>query len=413
MSQSSLIFLAVVAAASAACSSNDSAPAAPGAGGGAGSDASSTGGASIRHDSGTEAGDSGTFDTSGGPTDPIPTKPNEFVWVAFPDAKCRDGSSAGIYVSANPASDNLLIFLQGGGSCWNSHECAGNPANFTPSAGAITLLENVYGLFVRTRADNPVRDWNMVYVPYCTGDYHAGNNPGFDPGYGIGPQQYVGYTNLEKFFGRLVPTFPNVKKLLHSGYSAGGIGSVLTFELVAKHFPNADLMLLDDSGPPVPPTYRPDCIRERLRTTFGFDKTFLKDCGADCPDPNDYAFGYVKHLVKTYPSRRFAMVEAIADATVRAAFGYTAADCNVDITQAPTPMDAAAFGAALLDMRTQLAALVPDGGTTNFGSFYLPGEQHGWLTVSDSLYTGTAGGVALKDWLSEYVDGAAPTNVGP
>jgi hypothetical protein len=150
-----------------------------------------------------------------------------------------------------------------------------------------------------------------------------------------------------------------------------------------------------------------------MRTTFGWDKTFLKECGADCSDPDDFALGYAKHLVKTYPKRRFGFIEANADATVRGAVGYAAADCAGDITQAPAPMDAAAFETALLDIRIDLAALIADGGTPNFGTFYPQSTQHGWLTVSDSLFTVTAGGVALTDWISGIIGGSAPTNAGP
>jgi hypothetical protein len=66
----------------------------------------------------------------------------------------------------------------------------------------------------------------------------------------------------------------------------------------------------------------------------------------------------------------------------------------------------------MLDFRTRLTA--PDAGTSNVGTFYLPGSQHGWLRVFDLLYTGTAsGGEKLLDWFSAIVNGAPPTNVGP
>ena len=56
--------------------------------------------------------------------------------------------------------------------------------------------------------------------------------PGFDVP-GVGPQQFDGYTNLEQFLGRIVPTFPGAKKLLYTGFSAGGFGTLLTVEMAA------------------------------------------------------------------------------------------------------------------------------------------------------------------------------------
>lgn len=349
--------------------------------------------------------DAGGFDASGGPTDPLPTKPLEWVEVPFPDAKCRDGSTARVEVNASPGSDDLVIFLEGGGSCWNSIACGGNPANIQPLG-----VSHATGVFDRGNSANPVKDWNMVYVPYCTGDVHAGNRPGSDPG--IGPQQFVGYSNFEKFLGRIVPTFPNVKKILHTGYSAGGFGAVFTAELVAKAFPSSvDFTLLSDSAPGMSLAFIPACIQQKKVGLWGFDATFLEECGADCPNPENYLIEYPQHLAKAYPSWRIGFIEAVEDSVIRQAFGYTTSDCN-GVTQTPTPMDAATFQSGLLDFRAELTDA--DGGTSNVGTFYLPGGQHGWLRVADSLYSGAAsGGDKLLDWFAAIVNGTAPANVGP
>src|SRR6185312_8681365 len=52
-----------------------------------------------------------------------------WTWVPFPDTSCRDGSSAGIAVSLKSASSKLVIFVQGGGACFDAVTCAVNPAN--------------------------------------------------------------------------------------------------------------------------------------------------------------------------------------------------------------------------------------------------------------------------------------------
>jgi hypothetical protein len=372
---------------------------------------SSSNGVSPSADAATpvEAGKDG-----GGPTDPIPTTALKWVWVPFPGAKCRDGSTAGILVDANPASDNLMIYLQGGGSCWNTAECSSNPPAFAAPSGApsSTLpVTNSSGLLDRTNPANPVKDWNVVFVPYCTGDLHAGNNPGFDPG--IGPQQFVGYTNMEKFLARIVPTFPKVKKVLHTGSSAGGYGALFTVDLVEMAFPGTvDITLIDDSGPSASTSFLPACVQHEKWTTWGFDKTFLKACGADCPNPDDYLIEYPKHVAKTYSTLRYGLIESIADATIRSKWGYTASDCNMNVTQAPAPMDPTLFQAALLDFRAQMASLVPDGGTPSFGSCYPQGSQHVWLSNAD-FYTTNAGGVNLIDWVSNILMGGAPSDIGP
>src|SRR5690348_4731360 len=49
------------------------------------------------------------------PGAPITTPANQWTWVDFPEALCRDGSSTGIGVRLNPNSNKVAIYLEGGG----------------------------------------------------------------------------------------------------------------------------------------------------------------------------------------------------------------------------------------------------------------------------------------------------------
>ncbi len=107
------------------------------------------------------------------------------------------------------------------------------------------------GLF-STSADNPVGDYNMVYVPYCTGDLHGGSFPA-SPGLisqGVeGLQQFVGHQNVERALALLDEGLDAPGKVLLTGSSAGGFGTLLNFGAVADTFTDSDLFLVDDSGP--------------------------------------------------------------------------------------------------------------------------------------------------------------------
>ena len=62
-------------------------------------------------------------------------------------------------------------------------------------------------MFNRGNARNPVKDWNFVYVPYCTGDVHLGTKDnGMVEGVD-GAQHFVGRLNMKAFLNRIVPTF--------------------------------------------------------------------------------------------------------------------------------------------------------------------------------------------------------------
>src|SRR5262249_7224863 len=140
---------------------------------------------------------------------------------------CRDGSEAGFFVHTGSAN-KLLIYLEGGGACSNDHFCAYNPSNVNQSlsgdgstvigsafgVAATRQQPGVYtggvpsGIFDFANTGNPVKDWNQVYVPYCTGDVHAGTKQnGVVPGTLTTPQQFVGSNNMELFMSHIVPTF--------------------------------------------------------------------------------------------------------------------------------------------------------------------------------------------------------------
>ncbi|MBA3547544.1 MAG: hypothetical protein H0T76_13755, partial [Nannocystis sp.] len=106
-----------------------------------------------------------------------PAVPGAWTWIDFPESRCRNGTTTGIGVRYG-SSDKLAIFFEGGGACFNSATCLLNDgfSNFGSfQFGAWKLGIGVGGIFNHKNADNPVADWNFIYVPYCTGDVHAGD----------------------------------------------------------------------------------------------------------------------------------------------------------------------------------------------------------------------------------------------
>src|SRR5438128_1351071 len=54
---------------------------------------------------------------------PLAVPADQWTWVDFPDAFCDDGSATGLGVYNSSASSNLLVFLNGGGACWDYLTC--------------------------------------------------------------------------------------------------------------------------------------------------------------------------------------------------------------------------------------------------------------------------------------------------
>ncbi len=340
-----------------------------------------------------------------------PSTAGTWTWVPFPEAKCRDGSTTGIGINFATASKNLVVFLEGGGACFNGLTCAGNPASFgaadlpvrfPATDGGIPLVGN--GILDRTNLANPVKDWNFVYVPYCTGDLHAGNNPaGTIPG--LSPQMFVGYSDVDLYLQRLVPTFGTATQVLLTGISGGGFGAAANYIHVQRAFGSVPVSLLDDSGPFMEDPYLATCMQDNVRSLWGLDSTLGADCNGHCNNPPRFFIDLARYAASLHPTVPLGLVEDTDDGTITEFFGFGAMNCTSLV-----PLSAATFTAGLDDIRTQMAS------SANFGSFIFTGTQH--TTIDSSAFytrvtTNAEGGtLPLTSWVSSLVGGTI-TNVGP
>ncbi len=367
-----------------------------------------------------DAADGGAAD-SGLPEVPLgaPIQAPDGVWtdVPFPDAYCRDGSAAHLMVHLNSSSKKFAIYLEGGGACFNDASC---------KLLDIDLPSYVLGegIFNFTRTDNPIGDWNIFYVPYCTGDVHAGSNPAGVPGPLTGPQDFTGYTNLELYLSRILATVPDATDELLTGSSAGGFGVGLTAGLVARNTPASveRFTMLDDSGQPMSSQYIVPCLQDTWRQVWGLDNTFLKECGAACPTADDYVFDWMQYLLDTYAKGPFAprfmggLISWTGDSVISTFYGFGADNCTVT---APVPLSGAQFEAGLLEFRSTVQAQ-----TTSFGTYYAGGTSHTFLLQDSSgvfqgtdvlggLYDTQVGGVTLVQWINDLLGHTQATHVGP
>jgi hypothetical protein len=331
---------------------------------------------------------------------PLSAPAKQWTWVDFPDTQCRDGSMAGIAVSLNPASTKLMIYLEGGGACFDQLSCAISPGN-----AEIFKAEKTDGLFARANAENPVGDWNWVYVPYCTGDTHAGDNPNAVIDNVAGTHQFVGYANMKKYLQRVVPTFPNVTDVLLTGISAGGFGAAQNALLVQSAFPSLKIKLIDDSGPPLSTKVIPECLQATWRKLWALDKTYLADCGEACAEyENDFVQPLALAMANTFSDRPAGLIESTRDGVISAFFGAGVDNCSGTALLSQVPPDV--FAADLAEFRNLLKPY------PNFGTWTPEGTRHTWIAGRD-LYSANIGGKRLIDWIKAIIDGQAPGNYGP
>jgi hypothetical protein len=93
--------------------------------------------------------------------------------------KCIAGTDYAVFTKTGDPK-KLLIFLQGGGACWqNFYRC--NLFATGPGGQAPPEQPPFPGVFDTSSPDNPFADHSVVYMPYCDGSVFGGDNNVVDP----------------------------------------------------------------------------------------------------------------------------------------------------------------------------------------------------------------------------------------
>jgi hypothetical protein len=348
-------------------------------------------------------------DQSTFPGAPITTPANQWTWVDFPEALCRDGSATGIGVRLNPKSSKVAIYLEGGGACFHGDSCLINDVllNFGSAAfGAWAAATGSAGIFDSSRSDNPFRDWNMIYVPYCSGDVHAGNKEHVDVPGGPSDQMFVGYRNIGLYLERLVPTFAGAEQVVLTGISAGGVGAAFNYDRVAAAFCRSRVTLLDDSGPVMADQYLSPCLQERWREMWNLDATLPPDC-ASCRGPDGGGLvNFLPYLTTKHPNDQLGIISANRDSIISLFFGYGANNCQ-GLSGISAGMSGDTFEAGLMDVRSRF--IMP---SKNWGSYLIDSTSHTWITAL-TFYNTSVNGVPLPQWVDALVNQHTLSNVAP
>lgn len=312
---------------------------------------------------------------------PLTATPGTWTWIDVPDSKCDDGSPTGFAVNPQDTSD-LFIFFEGGGACWDYLTCvAVQTASKGPvgSAQWATRAASLGAPFDRSRASNPFRNATMVYIPYCTGDLHVGDNLAVYQGPTTVNYYHKGRPDTVAFLSRVASTWADPARVIVSGSSAGGYGAALTYDLTRKTFPTARMYLIDDAGPLLEGNSVPEAERTAWISAWNIGGLIDEMC-TGCRD--DFSLLH-NTLTKRYPNDRLALLSSLQDVTIRTYFMLTP-----DV-----------FQTALL----QLIAdhITP---TVAFRSFVITGDQH---TLLYTMTTSTTNNVVLEPWLDDMVNDKA------
>ncbi|CDR87396.1 uncharacterized protein SPSC_00522 [Sporisorium scitamineum] len=175
-------------------------------------------------------------------------------WREAAGSVCANGSPTGFAYNMHPNATELVFYIAAGGACWDTQGCfikpisaaltGYNSTNFKITKG---FVENELLLFSRDpKRNNPWAKANHIFVPYCTGDFHAGDNIVTYEG-APEPIHHKGFKNMQNILKFASEAMPHVKDVWVSGTSAGCYGATLNYIPAKKAFPNARVHLIGDS----------------------------------------------------------------------------------------------------------------------------------------------------------------------
>jgi hypothetical protein len=190
-----------------------------------------------------------------------------WVWGTDDGPLCMRGDAFRFSTrAADP--ERLIFFLQGGGACWDDF-CL---AVIRAPAGVPAV--DVLNLDLEA---NPLKDWSVAYLPYCDGSMFAGDRDHDDDGDGAPERFHRGLQNLSGALQTTREQFPAPRQVLLTGSSAGGFGTIIATLLVRATWPDAELLVFNDSGVGVARDGEPEFIGH-LIDQFGLTDSVPADC---------------------------------------------------------------------------------------------------------------------------------------
>jgi len=169
----------------------------------------------------------------------------------------------------------LVLEFMGGGACWSFDTCTAKSRGWNGRETTSTWISENLAMQSIVQATVPVegctlpivggemwnwcndahpyKRWTSIVVPYCTGDIHMGNatTTYFSSNSIINVSETVrhrGAVNARVILRWMKKVFPNLKRIVVAGGSAGGFAACLWSAVVADMWPEARVAGLSDSA---------------------------------------------------------------------------------------------------------------------------------------------------------------------
>jgi pectinacetylesterase len=304
---------------------------------------------------------------------------------------CMNGSPYAFFAKRGTVN-KLLFYFQGGGACWESLTCS-LPACDT-SVDPTSASDNPglahSGFFDLANPANPFRDWNIVFVSYCSCDIHFGDAAQDYPPH----VEHRGYQNSRAVEKWAREHFVAPDEVFVTGSSAGAYGAWFNAPLLMDVWPAAHFDVLADAGNGVItqsfldqnfPNWN---FAANLPPSIPELKTVLTD-GSGIP-------GYTKVVATRFPNANWAHYASAYDGS----FGGQSSFYAIMLAN-NNPVAALSWWTATCQFNQKMRMQVMDtaAALTNYRYYIGTGARH-TMWYSNKVYNDTSGGVPLLvDWI--------------
>lgn len=205
-------------------------------------------------------------------------------------AVCGNGTPYKFFVNRVAGSSNTLIYYEGGGACWDFDSCSGRegvlgarnpdgiPDNYMRLANPAASLVSPFIFRLNPWTRIKTQKWNLVYVPYCTGDIYFGDTVAvYEDETGEEDPlvwHHNGLRNSRAVTAWLKNNLQQPAQLMITGCSAGGVGALTNYHPTRRDIDPTKAFLFNDSGP-IHQTLNDDDpstpLANQIRTSWGLD----------------------------------------------------------------------------------------------------------------------------------------------
>lgn len=233
-------------------------------------------------------------------------------------SKCANGKPLVINVKRQDPS-KVLIYLRGGGACWNYNTCFGR----IPLGRTELKPPSFQGIIDTSIEGNPFKDYSIIYINYCTADLHSGKHQVTYRG-SQGKKREVfhwGRRNVELSFKYLFEEARltnNLEKAVFYGESAGALGALLNMDLADAYVQADSKLFVADS----PGLHFKDNIWSRFDDKYTSDLFSGMDRnGIDLPEDEGIIASKLQGFCHKYNSWKVGILQGTRDWLMTYIFG--------------------------------------------------------------------------------------------